>query len=279
MKIIVCVKQILDPRGLVVNRKAEKVFVNREEYILDPASRAALQAATAVKDAVIVSGGSATPEIVAISLGPDRADDALREAMALGADRAIHLKDAAFDNADARVVANALAAAISQIGALDLILIGARSLDSGSGELAPRLAEALDLPVLIDAVLLEMKGSAIDVVRQCGDYFVRVQANLPVVVSVNPVGDWSRLPHGPLRSASEVSESRLSQYPNGWRLMDAYRKWTVEVWSAADLGLSEDDLRPMAVRKDDAFPPERQPGTKVKDAQELVAMLKRDRMI
>lgn len=263
MRITVCVKQVLDPRGIAVNRKAEKVFVNREEYVLDPASKAALQVAVAVKAAVSEANGSTPPEIVAISLGPDRVDDTLREAMAFGADRAILLKDAAFDTVDALVVANALAAAIRKVGAFDLILLGARSLDSGSGELAPRLAEALDRPQLNNVVSLDVKDNAISAVCAAGDSFVRASANLSVVVSVDPAGDWSR----------------LSQHPNGWRLMDAYKEWRVEVWSAADLGLSEDDLRPMAVKKEDAFPPERQRGTRIKDAKELVAVLKRERVI
>src|SRR3990172_4488502 len=93
MRIVVCVKQVLDPRVFTVNRKAEKVFVNREEYVLDPASKVALRVAATVKSALEASNGSTPPEIVAISLGPDPVDDALREAMAFGAGRAIHLKE------------------------------------------------------------------------------------------------------------------------------------------------------------------------------------------
>ncbi|HJW83009.1 MAG TPA: electron transfer flavoprotein subunit beta, partial [Anaerolineae bacterium] len=100
MKIVVCVKQVLDPRGITVNRKAEKVFVNREEYLLDPGSKAALQVAAAIKANAPTSNGSGPVEVGALSLGPDRVDDALREAVAFGADRAMWLKDAAFDQAD-----------------------------------------------------------------------------------------------------------------------------------------------------------------------------------
>ncbi len=260
MRIVVCVKQVLDPRGMTVNRKAEKIFINREEYILDPASQAALQVAAAVKAALAASNGSGPPEIVAVALGPDRIDDALREALAFGADRAIHLKDPAFDTADALVVANALAAAIGKLGAFDLILLGARSLDSGSGELGPRLAEALDAAQLTDVVSLRAEDSAVSAVRGVGGQFVRVRVDLPVVASIVP-------------------EAFESGYADGWRLMDAYKKWTVEVWSASDLDLGEDDLRPMTAKKEDAFPPERQRGTRVKDARELVAMLKRERVI
>ena len=89
---------------------------------------------------------------------------------------------------------------------------------------------------------------------------MRAEAHTPVVVSVAP-------------EAFELGHA------DGWRLMDAYQKWTVEVWSAADLGLSADAVRPMAVKKEDAFPPERQPGTRIKDAKELVTLLKRQRII
>ena len=260
MKIVVCVKQVLDPRGVTVNRKAEKVFVNREEYVLDPGSKAALQVAAALKASAPASNGSGPVESVAVSLGPDPVDDALREAMALGADRAIWLKDAAFDRADTFVVANALAAAAGKIGAVDLLLLGARSLDTGSGELAGRLAEALDLPLLAGIVSLDVIAGTLKGVRRSGQAFFRAEAKLPAVASVAP-------------------EAFVLGHANGWRLMDAYKRWTVETWSAADLALTESDLRPMASKKEDAFPPERQPGTRVKDAQELLALLKRERVI
>jgi len=260
MKIVVCIKQVLDPRGITVNRKAEKVFVNREEYLLDPASRAALQVAASIKANAPSANGAGPVEIVALSLGSDRVDDALREAMAFGADRAILLKDAAFDKADALVTANALAAALQKIGAFDLVLLGARSLDTGSGELAARLAEALDVPLAADMVSIEAKAGAIKGVRQYGDAFLRVEVDLPAVASI-------------------VVEAFDVGFPSGWRLMDAYKKWTVEMWSAADLGLSENDVRPMATKKEDAFPPERQFGTPVKDVKELVALLRRERVI
>jgi electron transfer flavoprotein alpha/beta subunit len=68
-------------------------------------------------------------------------------------------------------------------------------------------------------------------------------------------------------------------YASGWRLMDAYKEWSVEAWSAADLGMSEDDVRPMAVKKGEAFPAERQLGTRVRDAAELAEILRRERVI
>ncbi|MGD2207733.1 MAG: electron transfer flavoprotein subunit beta, partial [Anaerolineae bacterium] len=80
MKIIVLVKQILDPAGVTVRRDKERIFVNREDYIVDSASKAAIEAALRVK--------GDDDEVVAISMGEPRADDALREALAMGCDGA-----------------------------------------------------------------------------------------------------------------------------------------------------------------------------------------------
>ncbi|MBS1245635.1 MAG: Electron transfer flavoprotein alpha/beta-subunit, partial [Chloroflexi bacterium] len=102
MKIVVAMKQVLDPRGFTVNRKAEKIFVNREEWITNPADLCALEAALALKDKL-------SAEVVVLSGGPDRAGDALRDAWARGADRTIHLSDKAFSTADGFVAARILA--------------------------------------------------------------------------------------------------------------------------------------------------------------------------
>ena len=261
MKVLVCVKQVLDPGGITVNRKAEKVFINREEFILEPASKAALEAASALKQA--------GAEVIAISVGPERVEDGLREAMARGADRAIWIRS---EGGDALVIANLIAAAARKIGEIDLILAGHQSLDTGAGELAPRLAEALDWPQILGAAKIDAGANGVTaVVARSGvlagavggdadGLFVQVEASMPVVVSL-------------------LAEAYRGSHANGWRLMDAYKKWNVEAWSTADLELGEDDLRPLTTKKEDAFPPERQPGTPVRDVKELVVMLKREKVI
>jgi electron transfer flavoprotein beta subunit len=248
MKVLVCVKQVLDPSGITVNRKAEKVFINREEFILDPASKAALEAANDLKQA--------GAEVIAISVGPERVEDGLREALARGADRAIWIRS---DGGDALVIANLIAAAARKIGEIDLIISGYQSLDTGAGELAPRLAEALDWPQIIGAVKLDAGEQGVTAIVKQAD-FVQVESATPVVVSM-------------------VAEVYRGSYADGWRLMDAYKKWNVEAWSTADLDLGKDDLRPLTIKKEDAFPPERQFGTPVRDVKELVVMLKRERII
>ncbi len=248
MKVLVCVKQILDSRGMTVNRKAEKVFINREEFILDPASKAALEAATDLKQA--------GAEVTALSVGPERVEDALREALARGADRAIWIRS---EGGDALVIANLIAAAARKIGEVDLIITGHQALDTGAGELAPRLAEALDWPQILGAAKIDAGAQGVTaIVQQAG--FRQVEAPLPAVVSI-------------------LGEAYRGSYANGWRLMDAYTKWTVEAWSTAELDLGEGDLRPVTTKREDAFPPERQPGLPVRDVKELVTLLRREKVI
>jgi electron transfer flavoprotein beta subunit len=248
MKILVCVKQVLDPTGITVNRKAEKVFINREEFILDPASKAALEAANDLK--------LAGAEVIAISVGPERVEDGLREALARGADQAIWIQS---EGGDALMIANLIAAAVHKLGAIDLIIAGHQAFDTGAGELAPRLAEALDWPQILGAAKIDAGANGVTAIVQAAG-FVQVEAALPVVVSV-------------------LGEAYRGSYANGWRLMDAYKKWNVEAWSTADLDLVADDLRPLTTKKEDAFPPERQLGTPVRDVKELVMMLKREKVI
>ena len=125
MKIIVLIKQVLDPTGILVRRDKEKMFINREEYILGPDSKAALEAALRLKDA----GGT---EVIALSMGKPRAEDALRAALALGCDAAYLVSDEAFEAADIPVTASVLAAAIQKVGGADLIVAGRESGDTSA---------------------------------------------------------------------------------------------------------------------------------------------------
>ena len=249
MRIVVCVKQVLNPHGLSVNRKAEKVFVNREEYLIDPASKAALEVAESIK--------GAGDEVIAISIGELRVDEALREATARGADRSILIRSDA--PLDAFVIANMLTAAVEKVGNVDLVLCGDRSLDTACGEVAPRIAAALNRPSILNAVKVEIIDQTLSAIVHDADFF-KAESQLPAVVSI-------------------ISEAFTGKYANAWRLIDAYKKSDIEIWNANDLGLGEDDLQPRSIKKEDAFPPERQLGTQVKNAKELVAMLKRERIV
>lgn len=229
MRIAVAVKQILDPAGIAVNLRRERIFINREEYILGPADRCALEVAMQLK-------ADSDAEVVAVSLGPARVDDALREAMAMGADAAYHLLDDAFDEADVSVVARALAAGIGKLAPVDLVLTGNQSGDTGAGQIAARLAESLGMGQVTGACAATLADGGLEVVRRWQGAFARVRVAFPAVVAVAPGAVKPRLPHGA-------------------RIMNAYRQEEVVRWNAEDLGLTEEDLQPDLAYRSESFPP------------------------
>jgi len=253
MRIVVAIKQVLDPTGFTVNRKAEKIFVNREEYIINPADQCALEAALQLKD---VTGA----EIIVLCGGPERANEAIRQAWAMGADRGIHLTDPLFAGADGLAAAKLLAAAIRKLGEVDLALTGDRALDTSAGEVGPRLAEALGWPHILAAHKIEVEDEMVKVVAADGKKFVALQSQRPAVVIV-------------------AAGANSPRYANAARVINSYQQWNPEVWNAADLALTESDLKVAVEKRGQAFPPERQPGTLLGSAEELVGLLKRQRVI
>jgi len=258
MRIIVPIKQILDPSGMTVHRRAERIFINREEYIINPNDKNALEEALKLKD-------KQGAEVVAVTMGPERADDALREAMAMGADSAFLLTDEAFEKADISVATTVLGKAIQKIGNYDLILAGCQAADTGAGQLGPRLAEYLGLPQITGVRQLAIGDGKVKARRNHKQGYAEVEASLPALLTV----------------AQDANQPR---YPTGAGIITAYREREVTVWGASDLGLEAADLRPLTDEKRISFPPEREFGTKITSAseeaaRELVQHLKASRVI
>jgi electron transfer flavoprotein beta subunit len=240
VQVIVIVGRVLDPAGIVVNRRRGRIFVNREEYVLQPADRCALEAALRIKDATAA-------EVVALPRGLLPDDDVLRQALAAGADRAIYLTGDGIEGADDAAMVRVLAAVVDRLGGADLVLTGATTLDSGQAQLGARLAEALDCPQILDAWQVEMDDGRVEVVRQEGDGFTAVDAALPAVVTVSP---------GVLKP----------RYPDGVRLINIYKHVgeiadALEEWDVADL-VDVGALKPLLERRGQDFPEERERGAR-----------------
>jgi electron transfer flavoprotein beta subunit len=260
MKIIVLVKQILDPAGLTFRRDKERMFINREDYIVDPASKAAIEAALRLQEA---AGGDGS--VTALSAGPVRAEDALREALAMGAGEAYLLTGEGFAEADAAGVTRILAAAVEKLGGADLIVAGSASTDSGGGQIGARLAEALDYAQVTGAFELAGHDGALRATRRWRGGYAAVQVPLPAVVTV-------------------ASEAFPPRYPPGARIMSAYRDWAVTAWGAEELGLSGQDLAPQLAFRRESFPPplpeaERYRGAPADAARDAVAVLRAERIV
>jgi len=248
MNILVILRAVQDPSGLSVNRRAQKVFINREQYLFNPSDRNALEAALQLGGRVTVLG-----------LGGAPAEQVLRDARAMGAARAVQIRDEGLKNADAFVLTGVFQRAIEQLGGIDLVLLGAEVLDSDNGQIGPRLAEALDWAFIGNAHELKVSGETLTAIVARGRAFARVEADLPAVATVAP-------------------DSNKPRYAHAGRVIAAFSDAAaVEIRSAADLGLSEANLQPVTEWRGESFPPERELGKRLEGdvAAQLVETLRK----
>jgi electron transfer flavoprotein beta subunit len=208
--IVVCVKT--NPDLQMVRIKNREAVTEAVPYKIGDLEKNALEAAVVLRDAV---GG----KVVALCLaeGNRKAAEDIKVALAMGADEAVVIDDPTLAAPDQAAVAAALAAAVKKIGACDLLLFGEGSSDNYSGQVAPRVAELLDVPQIGYARKVEAGDGVVRCERSTDDMIETLEAPLPAVVTV----------------VSEVNEPRI---PGLMQIMKAKNK-PLRVWSAADLGL------------------------------------------
>lgn len=161
-------------------------------------------------------------EVVVFTMGPPTGDDALREMVACGATRAVHLCDARFAGADTLATARALAAAITREGPFDLVLAGLNSLDADTGQVGPEVAELLGLPFAAGVRELDLDGTRFRARLETDDGSCSVEGTLPAVLSTaERLCDPSKAPP---EARAEVDAGRIV------------------LLTADDLGLSADEI-------------------------------------
>ena len=178
MKIVACVKRVpaTDTR---VKVGADGVFIDTSqvEWIINPYDEFALEGALRVKEA------AGAGEVVALSLGPAETAKELRTCLAMGADRAILVKDAQASRRDARVTAGALAPVLAELKP-DLVLCGKQSVDRDQGQVGILLAYALGLPCVTEISKLSVAGGKATVERAGdGGTTERYEVALPAVLT------------------------------------------------------------------------------------------------
>ena len=187
MNVLVCVKQIPDPNVPgKLDPETKRLVREGVDVVLDPGDEHAVEAGLQL---VEKDGGEAT----IISMGPPRAMDAIRRALAMGGHRGILITDPGLENSDALSTARAIAAAIKG-QTYDLIICGTESTDGSSGAVPAQLAELLGLPLLSFAKKLEVSGGKAQIDRQTDDGFDVVEAPLPAVVTVTGGINEARYP-------------------------------------------------------------------------------------
>jgi electron transfer flavoprotein beta subunit len=175
LKIVVTVKQVPDPNS-TLNLEADNTLLREKEVVLDPGDECGVEEGLQLKEA---HGG----EVILVSMGPERAKDAIRKGLSMGADRGILITDPQLAGADALLTARALAAAIKPEAA-DLVICSTESYDGSTGMVPPMLAELLGMPQLTFAKKVEVDGATIKVHRQTADGYQVVEASTPALITV-----------------------------------------------------------------------------------------------
>jgi electron transfer flavoprotein beta subunit len=186
VKIAVCVKQVPDA---TVHKKIDpgtKRLDRSGEAALNPTDLNAVEEALRIKE-------SAGGEVVLVSLGPEKAVESLRKALAMGADRAVLIADEGAAGSDLLGTSRALAAALERVEA-DLVLFGQASGDGDGAVLWAAVADRLRRPVISQAASLEVSGDTITGKRQTEHGYDVISAPLPAVVAVSDAINEPRYP-------------------------------------------------------------------------------------
>lgn len=239
MRIVTLVKYVPDATG---DREfAEDNTVDRDaaDGLLSELDEYAVEQALQVKEA------GDDVEVVALTLGPDDAADAVKKALQMGADAGVHVCDDDVHGSDAMVTSAILAAAIEKIGP-DMVIAGMASTDASMGVLPAMLAERLGWNQVTLGNSLEVSGDTVTLVRESDTHSQRIEASLPAIVSV-------------------TDQSGEARYPSMKNIMAAKKK-KVDEWDLDDLGLEEagHDASYTQVTETAARPP-KQAGTMVTD--------------
>lgn len=202
MKIAVCIKQAIDVSQLRVDQSTRKPIIIGVPRKMSDIDRNAVEEAVRIKEK---HGGKVT----AITFGPEKAREVLREALAMGADEGILILNNKLENADTYVTSEILAATINKYGPFDLILCGEATIDSYSGQVGPRIAELLDIPCITYVRAIEIRDGKVIAERDLEERYEKVEVNLPVLLVVTREINVPRLP--PLMAILRASKKPVEK--------------------------------------------------------------------
>ena len=237
MNIVVCIKQVPESTEVRVDPETNALIREGVKSIVNPVDENAIEAALQLRDA---HGGKVT----VVSMGPPQAEEALRQALAMGVDEAILLVDNAFRGSDTLATSYALAAAVRKVGEVDLILCGKQAIDGDTGQVGPGLAERLGMPQVTFAIGLEVADGKLRARRVLDDLFEVLEVRPPALVTV----------------VKQVNDPR---HPSMRNVLKAKRAEVVK-WGIDDLGADAKqagfDGSPTQVVR--VWPPEKRSGGK-----------------
>ncbi len=211
MNIIVCIKQVPDTTEVKINPETGTLIREGVPSIVNPFDMYAIEEGLRLKEQF---GGKVT----VVSMGPPQAKEALKEAVAMGADEAVLLSDRAFAGSDTWATAYTLSQAIRKLGQFDVILCGKQAIDGDTGQVGPGIARQLgitQLTYVFKILKLDPQSRALVVERLLEEGREVVEAQLPALLTV-------------------VKDINQPRYPTFLGIRRA-TKLDIPVWGAADL--------------------------------------------
>jgi len=209
MKIFVCIKQVPGVSEVKIDPKTNTLVREGVPSIINPHDKNAIELALSIKE----KHGA---EVIALSMGPPQAEEVLREALAMGADRAFLLTDKAFAGADTLATSYTLSLAIKKIlnelkkDEKYIVICGSQAIDGDTGQVGPELAEELEIPQITYVQKFQIKGDKVIVERVFRtEEVVIIETNLPVLISV-------------------LSEINTPRDPTMSGIVDAYQKREIQ---------------------------------------------------
>jgi len=215
MKIVVCIKQVPDTNEIKINQVTGTLIREGVPSIMNPDDKGGLEMALSLKDKY-------NAHVTVITMGPPQADSILREALALGADRAILLTDRKFAGADTLATSHALAGALKRLE-WDLILTGRQAIDGDTAQVGPQIAEHLSIPQVTYAEDLTYDGNRVFTVRkQSEEGYQILEVESPALITV-------------------LATANKPRYMSVKGIVEAFNK-EVEIWGADKIEIDEEKL-------------------------------------
>ena len=215
MKIVVCIKQVPDTTEIKINPVTGTLIRDGVPSIMNPDDKGGLEMALRLKDQY-------GAEVTVITMGPPQADAILREAFAMGVDRAILLTDRAFAGADTLATSNALAGALRCLD-YDLVIGGRQAIDGDTAQVGPEMAEHLGLPQISYVTGLEYDGkNTLTVKKETEEGYQMLSVEMPCVLTV-------------------LATANKARYMTVSGIMDAFEK-EVEIWTPAKIDIAPEKL-------------------------------------
>ncbi len=254
MNAIICMKQVPDTETRFQVRDGT-IVEEGIQYVVNPYDEYAIEECLLKKEA------AGEGKVTVICVGPDRAREAILQALALGCDEAIHLNDPAFEGGDAFTAATVLAAAVNKVGEYDFVFAGKQGVDNDNAQVGILLAEMLDLPHVSVITKLDVTDGQATAQREVEGGKQVVETPLPAVFTAQ----------------KGLNEPR---YPSFRGIRQAKRK-PYTTWTAADLGLDPATLEAKSEWVSVTLPPERGGGKVIEGepaeaAKELVRLLREE---